>query len=108
MTENLSIAQIMNNMPKVFHPERAEGVDADIQFNFDGDEPGQWVVGVHNGQATVSEGAAANPTATINTASQTWKAVTLGQMNPMTAFMTGQLKATGDMGLLMRLQSLFG
>ena len=108
MTENLSIAQLMNNMPKVFRAERAEGVDADIQFKFDGQEPGAWVLGIHNGAATMTEGETANPTASIEAPSEVWRAIALGQSNAMTAFMTGQLKATGDMGLLMRMQGMFG
>ena len=106
--ENLTMAQIMNNMPKVFHAERAADVNADIQFNFTGEEPGNWVLGIHDGQATMREGQAENATATLETPSEIWKGVLTGQTNPMTAFMTGQIKATGDMGLLMRLQSMFG
>lgn len=108
MTDQLTISQIMANMPKVFHPERAEGLNADIQFNFDGNEPGNWVLSIQDGQASVRQGTTENPTATIDTASETWKGITTGQTNAMTAFMTGQLKASGDMGLLMRMQSLFG
>lgn len=103
-----TISQIMTNMPKVFHPEKAEGLNADIQFNFDGQEPGNWVLSIKDGQATTRQGTGENPTATIDTASETWKGITTGQTNAMTAFMTGKLKATGDMGLLMRMQSLFG
>ena len=31
-----------------------------------------------------------------------------GDLNPMSAFMTGKVKVKGDMGLAMKLQSLFG
>ncbi|MBX2814524.1 MAG: SCP2 sterol-binding domain-containing protein [Saprospiraceae bacterium] len=35
-------------------------------------------------------------------------AVSKGEMNPMTAVMTGKIKIKGDMGLAMKLQSLLG
>jgi putative sterol carrier protein len=108
VTDNLTIGQLMNNMPKVFHADRAQDVNADIQFRFSGEEPGNYVLGIHDGQASMTEGEVANPTATIETASEVWKAIALGQTNAMTAFMTGKVKATGDMGLLMRMQGMFG
>jgi len=55
MTENLTMAQIMHNMPKVFKADRAAGVDADIQFRFTGEEPGAYVLSVRNGQASIAE-----------------------------------------------------
>ncbi len=108
MSENLTLSQLMHNMPKVFKADRAAGLDADIQFKFSGDEPGNYVLGIHNGHASMTEGIMDEPTATIEAPSDVWKSIALGQSNAMTAFMTGKIKATGDMGLLMRMQSLFG
>ena len=108
MTDNLTMAQIMHNMPKVFKADRAAGVDADIQFRFTGEEPGNYVLSVRDGQASIAEGEIPNAAATIDAPSEVWKGVALGQTNAMTAFMTGKFKATGDMGLLMRLPTMFG
>ena len=36
-----------------------------------------------------------------------WVAIATGKLNAMNAFMTGKLKMEGDMGLAMKVQSLF-
>lgn len=101
------MSKIMSNMPKNFKPDRAAGVEADIQFVFSGEEPGEYVLSIHNGEASMREGTTETPTATIEAPSEVWKAISMGKTNAMSAFMSGQFKAKGDMGLLMRMQSMF-
>jgi len=45
---------------------------------------------------------------TITTDSETFAALQSGDLNPMSAVMTGKVKIAGDMGLAMKLQSLLG
>lgn len=45
---------------------------------------------------------------TINVTMEDFQALISGNLNPMTAFMSGKLKIDGDMGVAMKLQSLFG
>ena len=47
------------------------------------------------------------PTITITASSEDWLSIVNGRLNPQMAFMTGKLKVKGDMGLAMRLQSIF-
>lgn len=44
---------------------------------------------------------------TINISLDDFNALLEGSLNPMTAFMTGKIKVKGDMGVAMKLQSLF-
>ena len=37
-----------------------------------------------------------------------FQALISGNLNPMSAFMSGKIKVDGDMGVAMKLQSLFG
>lgn len=45
---------------------------------------------------------------TVNVSMDDFQALINGRLNPMTAFMSGKIKVDGDMGVAMKLQSLFG
>ena len=76
------------------------GVGSSIKFATDGGN-------IHistDGQVTNSDDAA---DCTIAVSQSDLQGLILGDLNPMTAFMFGKLKITGDMGVAMKLQSLF-
>jgi putative sterol carrier protein len=103
-----TIREVMEGMPQVFHPDRASGVNATIQFKFTGAEPGDWVVRIADGQCNVEEGEAENPSVTINSPSDVWLKIARRELDGATAFMSGQFTFTGDMGILMQMGSWFG
>lgn len=90
-----------------FRPDRAAGLDKTIQFHFTGDEPGDWNLTVRNGALTYAQGAVDSPNTTVNVASSDWLAILKGTLNPMTAVLTGKLKITGDMALMLQFQTWF-
>jgi putative sterol carrier protein len=84
---------------------KAQGVNASYLFDVTG--AGAWKVDVQDGSGvTVTEGAADAGT-TITIAEDDFDRMVAGELNPMTAFMTGKLKVKGDMGAAMKLQKLF-
>ena len=95
------------NMPQVFRPERAAGVNAVIQFKVTGAEPGNWNITVKDGKCAVAEGEVASPNVTINTPSDVWLKILRRELDGATAFMSGQFTFTGDMGILMQMGSWF-
>ena len=103
-----SIREVMEGMPTAFQPDGAAGVTATIQFNFTGDEAGNWMVKVADGKCEVSEGTDDNPTVTINSPSDVWLKISRRELDGATAFMSGQFTFTGDMGVLMHMESWFG
>ena len=90
-----------------FDPQKAAGVDADIQLTLTGEHPGNWYVGIHDQQATPHEGLAPNPKLTISAASQDFMDLFQGKMDPMQAFIQGKIKIAGDMMLAMKLMNIF-
>jgi putative sterol carrier protein len=58
-----------------------------------------------------ADGAVSNEDAeadcTVTVSFDDLKALMAGDLNPMTAFMFGKIKVSGDMGVAMKLQSLF-
>ena len=109
MTQELpsSIKDVMDAMPTAFQPDKAAGVNATIQFNFTGDEVGNYSVKVGDGKCDVSEGTADSPTVTINSPSEIWLKIMRRELDGATAFMSGQFTFTGDMGVLMQMQNWF-
>jgi len=102
----ITIRDVFEAMPGRFQPEAADGWAADVQFKFSNDNGGEnWVLSVHDGKCEIVEGDHDNPTATVETAAETWIGMVSGEIDGMTAFMTGKLKVSGNMGDLMRLQN---
>lgn len=99
--------QLVESMPKYFRPEKAEGINAVIQYHLTGEGGGDWVVRIENGTCTVEEGTAENPTLTLTMDAEDYVDLISGKLDGMTAFMTGKLKLEGDFTLATRLQSFF-
>ena len=102
-----SIEEIMQRLPAAFDPARAQGVKANVQFDFSSDGGKLYVVRIADGQCWVEDGTLANPDATLIASQATYQAVAEGRLNAATAFMTGKLKVKGNLQLLMRFQQFF-
>jgi putative sterol carrier protein len=98
---------IFEEMVRRFRPDKAQGVDAVIQFDLSGDNGGQFWVKVANGEVSAGEGQGDNPKITIRSSMDTWLDVANGKTNVVNAFMMGKLKVQGDMGLGIKMQSMF-
>jgi putative sterol carrier protein len=102
-----SCKQAFDMMPSRFNKEAAKGLNAIYQFDLSGDGGGKWHVIINNDSCEVKEGAAASPSITISMTAQDYLDMLSGKLNGQMAFMTGKLRIAGDMGLALRMQSLF-
>jgi putative sterol carrier protein len=98
---------IFDLMPGSLDPNVAKGVTATIQFNLEGEDGGQWFVTIKEGGARVTRGVAASANMTMSMTARDYVDMNVGRLNPQLAFMSGKLKLSGDMGLAMKLQTLF-
>ncbi len=103
----LTIADLMSKMPGAFIPEKAPGLDAVIQFNFVGAEPGNWNAIIKNGAVKVEQGVHPNPTMTLTADSGDYIKMFTGELDPMQAFLQGKLKLQGDPTLAMKMSEFF-
>lgn len=106
MATSQEIAQLFDVMVTNFDANKAEDVNATIQFDLTGDNGGQYWLKIANGSAESGSGQAESPNMTLKAAADDWLAVTKGELNPMQAFMSGRLKVQGDMSLALKLQAL--
>jgi putative sterol carrier protein len=102
-----SAEEVFALMPEHFLPEQAGNLNAVLQFDLSGDGGGQWVAAIAGGQLTVTKGTVPSPNLTLNMAAKDYVAMVNGELNPMTAFMQGKVKAKGDTPLLMKMQKMF-
>lgn len=107
MPNSQEIANIFPTMASRFDPSKAEGLNAVIQFNLSGDNGGLYWIRIADGACESGEGQAENPKMTLKASADDWFAVSTGQLNAMQAFMSGKIKIEGDMGMAMKLQTLF-
>lgn len=102
-----SCRELLRAMPSSFQEEKAGDLAAVFQFEISGEEEFTAHLRIAGGRCTYAEGAHARPDVTIKAPAAVWLAVSRGELDGQSAFMAGQYRAEGDLGLLMKLQSLF-
>jgi putative sterol carrier protein len=94
-------------MPLVFNPAAAGNLQATIQFNVSGAEPGNYYLEIKEGVCRFNLGQVAHPTLTINTPSEIWQRVSSGQLSGQDALFQGLYTLEGDARLLLRFSEIF-
>jgi putative sterol carrier protein len=102
------VENIFPMMAQNFSPEKAEGVNAVIQFDLAGENGGLYWVKIDNGVCTTGKGQAETPRMTIKASADDYYNVATGKANVMQSFMSGKIKVQGDMSLAMKMASMFG
>ncbi len=103
----LTVEQLMEKMPGAFLAEKAQGVDAVIQFKFTGAEAGEWFAAIKDGKVDVARGAHPSPKMTLTADSGDYVKIFTGELDGMQAFMQGKIKLAGDLNLAMKLMQMF-
>jgi putative sterol carrier protein len=101
---------IFERMPRTFRPDRAGGTDAVIHWTV-GDRPGggadTYELVIANGTCTLSPKPEHDPKVALTMGAVDFIKVVSGNGNPVMMFMTGKLKAKGDLGLAANIANLF-
>lgn len=106
MASREEVANLFPTMVSRFDPQKAEGINATIQFDLSGDNGGQYWLRLADGTASYGEGQAENPKMTLRSSADDFHSMLAGNMNPMQAFMTGKIKIQGDTNLALKLMPL--
>ena len=101
------VKEVFEKVTGFFNKTAAKGLDAVFQFNITGDEGGMWNVNIKDGVCEVQEGTHDAPTVTLTLSAEDWLAMFNKELNPVQAFMSGQLKVNGDIMLAQRIPELF-
>ena len=101
------IKTIFTEMPGRLKADAAQGMDSVIQYDLTGDGGSTYHAVIKDGACNVEEGSHDSPSMTLPMEATDFVDMTSGKLDGMSAFMSGKLKITGDMGLAMKMQSLF-
>jgi putative sterol carrier protein len=102
------VREVLEAMPSAFLPDKAGNAKALFQLNMTGDGGGQWVLDIANGQCHVREEVAPRqPDVTLTMAASDFVALSRNELDAVRAFMTGKIKVSGNVGLVMQLLQWF-
>lgn len=104
------LGEIFDRFPALFRADKAGGMTAVIHWMIDGRADGgrdTYQVAIADGTCTTSSTADQDPRLTIIIGAVDFVKLVSGNGNPMMMFMTGRLKAKGDLGLAANIASLF-
>lgn len=107
MTDELTIQDLFDKLPRAFRPDRAQGVDTTISFELSGELGGEWLVHIHDQLCEVRNGRIDAPNLFVRAEAQDVLDMFYGRLDAVRAYMQGKVQMTGDMSLAMRLSSLF-
>ncbi|NBA96694.1 SCP2 sterol-binding domain-containing protein [Pseudomonas sp. R5(2019)] len=101
-----SVADAVQAMKTKFNPSAAAGLDLVFGFNIT-DEDKHYALIVKDGTCDLQEGVNPDANVTLVMDAETLKGIVSGETDGMQAFMSGKLRAEGDMMLAMKLSELF-
>ena len=102
--------EVFNRMPGLFRPDRAGPTQAVIHWIITGGAGGStdtYETVIENGACTVTSTPAREPKLAMTMDPVTFLKVVSGDGNPMMLFMTGKVKAKGDLALAANIAKLF-
>lgn len=102
-----TVNETFEAMPSRFRPDKAAGTNAVIQYDISGEGGGTWHAVIKDGACAVQAGPGTNPNLTLQISGPDWLDMLSGKQSGQMLFMSGKLKVKGDMGLAMRLGSMF-
>jgi putative sterol carrier protein len=102
-----SSKELIRRMPLGFNSSAAENMEAVYQFEIEGDEGFISHLSISRGECTYHDGPCDHPSVIIKSPSDVWLAISKGTIDGQFAFLSGKFLAEGDLGLLLKLKSVF-
>jgi putative sterol carrier protein len=100
-----SARELFESLEERVDPARTRGTTASYRFEVAG--AGTWRVEVNDGKVDVTE-SDAPADCVIRASEENLLRIVRGELNPVTAYMTGRVRVEGDLTLATRLRDLFG
>jgi hypothetical protein len=102
--------EVFGRMPGLFRPDKAGNTQAVIHWNITGGPDGSadtYETVIENGTCTVTNKPVRDPKLTMSMDALTMLKVVSGDGNPMMMFMTGKVKAKGDLAIATQIAKFF-
>ena len=105
MSQNISVVNVIEKLPSRFVKENAQDFSATFQFTLDDDQ--DFHITISDEKCSINLGEHPDPNVTLIMDSETMVEVITGQKDGMSAFMSGKLRAEGNVLLATKLSKLF-
>jgi len=105
MSQEINVQRIFAKLAERFNAENAAGLEAVFQFALE--DADSFYLDVRQQQLNADWGEHKDPDITLRLNEQTLALVVMGELDGMSAFMKGQLRAEGNVMLATRLGKLF-
>jgi multimeric flavodoxin WrbA/putative sterol carrier protein len=99
--------ELLERMPLGFRGEAAPGVNIVYQFDISGSESFSAYLKIMDNRCTFHEGSHEKSDLLIKAPAEVWLGISQGTLDGQSAFMSGKYSAEGNLGLLMKLKTLF-
>ena len=103
----VSCYELLKMMPLGFRSEAAPRLNAVYQFEITGAETFNAYLRIADSRCTFHEGSHEKPDVLIKAPAEVWLAVSQGKLDGQSAFLSGKYRAEGNVGLLLKLKTLF-
>jgi len=103
-----TVDTFMSILQMGFNPSGAGDTKAIIQFDFSGSVQGACHFCIENGTIRAGHGSAGSPQLTIDTPFDVWMDIMTGKADGQQMFVDQKYTVKGDLGLLMRMNRIFG
>ncbi|MFF3865753.1 SCP2 sterol-binding domain-containing protein [Micromonospora sp. NPDC001898] len=104
------LSEVFGRMPSLFRADRAGTTNAVIHWNITGRPDGgtdTYEIAIADGACVVNETPQHDPKLSLTMGPVEFLKIVSGGANPVMMFMTGKLKAKGDLGLAANIANLF-
>jgi len=103
----MSCHELLKTMPLGFRSEAVPGLNAVYQFEISGSETFKAYLSIADKRCTFHEGSHEKPDVLIKAPAEVWLAISRGALDGQSAFMSGKYRVEGNVGLLLKLKTLF-
>jgi hypothetical protein len=100
--------QAVTRMPDVFNPDATGDLSALIRFHITGSETFDAHIRIQNRQCSLEKNVTQKPDLIIRSPSDVWLGIARRELDGQRAFMEQAFSAEGDLGILLRLNQIFG
>lgn len=105
MSQEISVTKVIEKLPSRFISDNAADFEATFQFELEDDQ--DFYIEIKDSTCTVIPGEHPDPNITLIMEGQTFIDVISGEQDGMGAFMSGKLRAEGNIILATKLSKLF-
>ncbi|WP_040206184.1 SCP2 sterol-binding domain-containing protein [Neobacillus jeddahensis] len=106
--KDYSLPDLMERIEEIFNenPEPMKGFNAIVQYDVHGEETGTYQHYFQDGKLTIKEGVQTTPDVTMAISYDNFKKFLLGKQSGAVALLTGKVKAKGDIGKGMKIETI--